>query len=135
MASWSDRLRIAITALCVSLASCATVREVRLRPHSTCTPTEAATLTVKAVDQTGAYLPGARISLLDASGRPMERSTAGGDGIVILRTLPSDGTCRIRGELTGFETTMTTPFACPPGCLTIVSLPLRVDMRNAVTFM
>lgn len=123
-------------AVVIALASlsCATVREVRVRPDTLCAGAAAGGLTVRVTDAQGLTLPGAIISLRDSAGDVLERITAGSDSVAIFRQVPRDGMCRIRGELTGFEVTTAGPFPCSPACHTTVSLPMRVDMRNAVTF-
>ena len=124
------------TAVVIALAglSCATVREVRVRPDTLCVGDAAGGLTVQVTDAEGLTLPGATISLRDSSGDVLQRITVGRDSVALFRQVPRDGICRIRGELAGFEVTTARPFSCSPACHTTVSLPMRVDMRNAVTF-
>jgi hypothetical protein len=124
------------TVVVIALAglSCATVREVRVRPDTLCAEGAAGSLTVRVTDAQGLTLPGATISLRNSSGDVLERVTVGKDSVALFLHVPQEGVCRIRGELTGFEVTTAGPFPCSPKRQTSVSLPMRVDMRNAVTF-
>jgi hypothetical protein len=118
----------------MSVLSCASVRQVRVDPVASCATGETPGLTVHAVDQTGAYLPGATVTLLDAAGGVAERFDTDGDGNATFTRLPSSGVCGLRGELPGFEVTVAKTFACVPQCHTTVTLRMHVDTRNAVTF-
>jgi hypothetical protein len=76
----------------------------------------------------------ATIALIAPTGRVMERIRSDAHGIAVFSRLPPTGLCVIRGELTGFEVTVAKTFPCSLRCNTAISLPMRVDMRNSVTF-
>jgi carboxypeptidase family protein len=118
----------------VSILSCAGVRQLRVDPVTSCATGEMSRLTVYVVDQTGAYLPGATVTLLDPAGGTAERLDTDRHGVAAFTRLPRTGVCALRGELTGFEVTVARAFPCAPQCHTAVTVRMRVDMRNAVTF-
>jgi hypothetical protein len=118
----------------LGVVSCATVRSVRVEPDISCAAGEAPGLTVYVADQTGAYLPGVSLKLLDPGGGATERRDTDGHGYATFTRLPSAGICALRGELPGFEATDVRPFPCQPQCHIAVSFRMHVDKRNAVTF-
>jgi hypothetical protein len=118
----------------VSILACAGVRQIRVDPVTSCATGETSRLTVHVVDQTGAYLPGAPVTLLDPAGGVAERLDTDRHGVADFTRLPRTGVCALRGELPGFEVTVSEAFACAPQCHTAVTVRMRVDMRNAVTF-
>lgn len=125
---------LAVAAIPVSILSCTSIRHVRVDPVTSCAPGENSGVAVHVVDQTGAYLPGATVTLLDATGNMIERRDADRYGVATFTRLPGSGMCALRGQLPGFEVTVARKFSCVPQCLTVVTLRMHVDMRNAVSF-
>ena len=128
------QLTLLAVLIAMSILSCVSVRQVRVNPITSCAGGDMPGLTVNVVDQTGSYLPGATVTLIDPASGGVERIDANRQGVVTFARLPRAGICTVRAELPGFEVTVAKSFACPPQCHTAVTLPMGVDMRNAVTF-
>ena len=127
-------LALVAVLMTMSILSCASVRQVRVDPLTSCTSGQVPGLTVHVVDHTGAYLPGATVILLNPAGGVAERIVADRQGLATFARLPATGVCTVRSELPGFEVTVAVRFGCAPQCHTALTLPMRVDMRHAVTF-
>jgi carboxypeptidase family protein len=115
--------------------SCGTARLIKPIPQASCEPARTAgTLTVRVVDPSGLPLPGATVTLSQPPETIEERLMANAEGLAVFQKLPSNERCNVRIELPGFETSVAKQIPCSRSCNTSVEVPMRVDMRNAITF-
>jgi len=78
---------------------------------------QSATVSGLVLDQLGARLPGATVTLVGEQ-QDAGNATAGGDGSYSIANV-APGRYRVRGELSGFETTVTAPFFVGGGIATV----------------
>ncbi len=135
---WSRRLKpycqvLLPVAMSLLAAGCATVRIVEPRAEASCAKTGAGTLIVRVVDNSGLSLPGVAVSLSKGSSRGVQRLTSDSEGVIVVRDLSPQGTCDLRAEHPGLETTIARHVSCAAGCETRLELVMLVDMRHAVT--
>ena len=98
-------------------------------------PAPAASVTVRGhiTDQTGALIPGAKITIVDASGNTVRTITADAGGAYEARGLPA-GTYMVKAEYDGFAPFQSQPIAITAGQAKRVdiAMAIQIEQQNVV---